>query len=398
MSKSSVRRLSKSPTTKRVARPACRSNTQAKHTITVSLRTDWQLNEQLLTLYLDQRYLAEWATVSSFGNGTSDQHKRPPGFGLLYENTTITAQWINVINTTEVSKKYGRAINNVSLALPHAGVFEAAHAQRNGILQPEELNSEGTYFVKASVPSPVMNVLCVNMNSEELKPIIYDEWNDETVNITTWKSDNIQANATTTNRTVVDEIFGWNNESTVHYPPVFAKYPKPFNTIMNHTSLWGRAEIYLLGQGGKDEGGDMEKVFSVCRIHMSITAKCVTQYNALSGGGTMEAKCEDRAGNMAYDKLNPGALEIPKVVNWKDIGFDWSNSLSLQTGIMDGGASNSRLLNQLMLNPSNPEDPKDLLVDLPRDRPSMGEALAVMSGCTMLKSRLSSSLVSSSTN
>lgn len=40
-----------------------------------------------------QRYLAYWDTAAANGNGTSEQAKRPPGFGLLYENTTITAQW-----------------------------------------------------------------------------------------------------------------------------------------------------------------------------------------------------------------------------------------------------------------------------------------------------------------
>ncbi|KAJ4368921.1 hypothetical protein N0V83_006003 [Neocucurbitaria cava] len=105
-----------------------------------------------------QRYLAYWDTAAANGNGTSDQIKRPPGFGLLYENTTVTAQWINIINTTEVSKENGRVINDVSLAMPHSGVFAAARDQRNGILQPEELNSEGTYSLMASVASPVMNV------------------------------------------------------------------------------------------------------------------------------------------------------------------------------------------------------------------------------------------------
>lgn len=59
-----------------------------------------------------QRYLSEWDMVAnSFGNGSINQSERPAGFGLLYENTTVTAQWINVVNTSEVSKQYGRAIS-----------------------------------------------------------------------------------------------------------------------------------------------------------------------------------------------------------------------------------------------------------------------------------------------
>lgn len=34
-----------------------------------------------------QRYISTWKHVSDYGNGTSDQSKRPQGFGLLYENT-----------------------------------------------------------------------------------------------------------------------------------------------------------------------------------------------------------------------------------------------------------------------------------------------------------------------
>ncbi|KAF1916879.1 hypothetical protein BDU57DRAFT_449041 [Ampelomyces quisqualis] len=334
-----------------------------------------------------QRYLAEWDKAAANGNGTTKQEKRPPGFGLLYENTTITAQWINVINTTEVSKEYGRAVNNVSLAMPHAGVFEAAHHARNGILQPEELNSEGTYSLKASVPSPVVNVLCVNMNQEELAPIVYDTWSDEIVNITTWDSPGLMDNATTNATTKVDDIFGWNTDEPTSLPPVFAKYPKPFNTLMNHTSYpWGRGAIYLLGRGGPNDAGlNMTDTFSLCKVSVWITPNCTTQYNARSGGGTMEAHCEDKADDMAYIKRNPDAMTINRVANWMDIGFDWSNALSLQTGIMDGSASNSRLLTQLILSPKN-KDPGNYQVDLSPTLPSMGEALAVMSGCTLLKS------------
>jgi hypothetical protein len=333
-----------------------------------------------------QRYLADWAYAAANGNGSTDQQTRPRGFGLLYENTTITAQWIDTIDTAEVSRKHGRPINNVSLAMPHAGVFEAAHAPRNGILQPEELNSEGTYSLKASVPSPVMNVLCVNMNEDELRPIVYDTWNDDLVNITTWIEGGIQDKATTTNKTKVDDIFGWNNDSRINYPPVFARYPKTFNTVMNHTSKpWGRTAIYLLAQGGPNDDANMTGIYSLCKLDMSVTPNCLTQYNARSGGGVMESFCEDKAGDMAYGRRNPGAPTVTGVANWRDIGFDWANALSLQTGIMDGEASNSRILSQMMLYPTNP-DPKNLQVDLSPALPSIGEALAVMAGCTLLMS------------
>ena len=61
-------------------------------------------------------------------------------------------------------------------------------------MQPEELNSEGTYSLRASVPSPVLNVLCANMNETELAPIVYDMWpNNENVTNANWND--LRANA-----------------------------------------------------------------------------------------------------------------------------------------------------------------------------------------------------------
>jgi hypothetical protein len=338
--------------------------------------------------YNYQRYLADWKTRADNGNVTTEQHKRPPGFGLLYENTTVMAQWVNVMDTKELSKKHNRAINNVSLAMPHAGVFKAARDPRNGILQPEDLNSQGTYTLRASVPTLVMNVLCANMERDELKPIIYNTWNDfGKVDINNWST--LSANATTKNATVVDDIFGWTKQDETafkDYPPVFAKYPHQFNTILNHTSAyWGRDSIYLLGQGGNNTDGDQTSTFVLCKLHVSITPHCSTNYTAMGGGGIMQANCEDANDELAYTRSNPDAEDVTPVPNWRDVGFDWSNSLSLNTGIMDANASNSRLLTQLILKRQEHAAGE---YDLDKALPSPAEALAVMSGCTLLKGSL----------
>ncbi|PVI07262.1 hypothetical protein DM02DRAFT_513286 [Periconia macrospinosa] len=339
-----------------------------------------------------QRYLSFWHAEALYGNGTTDQNRRPPGFGLLYENTTVIPQWINIIDTVEESKKHGRGINSVSLAMPHTGVFAAAHDQRNNILQPEELNSEGTYSIKASVPNPVLNVLCANMNREELKPIVYDEWpNGEGVTFANWAT--LSANATTKNDTVVDDLFGWTKQDDTQmsdYPPVFPRIPKAFNTILNHTSFgWNRSAIYLLGSGGPmDDGTDLNGTFALCKISVTLTAKCTTQYNATGSGGSMETLCEDKADHMTFNKSNTTATDTRLLSNWRDVGFDWGNAMSLNTGIMDAGASNSRLLTQLILRKNDEGN-----FDLSRVLPSPAEALAVMSGCTLLMSSLDSPFI-----
>lgn len=38
------------------------------------------------------------------------------------------------------SKKFGRIINNVTMAMPHAGVSAAARDPSNNIIQPKELS------------------------------------------------------------------------------------------------------------------------------------------------------------------------------------------------------------------------------------------------------------------
>lgn len=326
-----------------------------------------------------QRYLSAWKSWNRYGNGSSDQHLRPPGFGLLHENTTVTAQWVDITDTTKESKEYGRAVNRVSMAMPHAGVFSAARYGENDIMQPEELNSEGTYSLRASVPSPVMNVLCANVNETELKPIVYDLWpNNETVTGTNWVKEGIQANATTSNTTVLDKLFGWSkkdNKTFNDYPPVFPRLPLPFNTVMNHSSVsWGRESIYLLGAGANALNG----TYMVCKLHVTLTPNCTTQYNATGSGGSMEALCDEKDPHMAYKYSNSSekSLGLP---DWRDVGFDWSNSLSLNAGITDGEAANARLLTQLMLAPGS-----DGNFDLNPYLPSPAEALAVMAGCKYL--------------
>ena len=62
---------------------------------------------------------------------------RPNPVGLMYDNTTVTGSWLGSTNMTEVSKQYGRIINNITMAMPHSGVFAAARDPINGIRQPD---------------------------------------------------------------------------------------------------------------------------------------------------------------------------------------------------------------------------------------------------------------------
>lgn len=329
-----------------------------------------------------QRFLAYWDVLADSGLGMVDQKMRPPGFGMLHEDTQINATWVEVVSVPDASKQHGRIINNVSLAMPHAGIYAAASDPRNHILQPEDLDGIGIFSLHASVPSPVVNVLCANMDRDELAPIVYEAWPnaEKPVNITTWAN---ASSRSTKNRTVVDDVFQWDPSSNLvsAQPPVFAKYPLPYNTLFNHTWYgYGRNSIYLLGRSGEELG----ETYVLCGIKASQSPFCSTRYNATGKGATMEAICEDPDDSLAYIRsLSNASYGTAAVSNdWPNIGFDWGNSIALNDGLIDANASNARLLTQLILTaPDGPES-----AELNRALPSPAEALAVLAGCTLLMS------------
>lgn len=73
-------------------------------------------------------------------------------------------------------EEHGRIINNVTLAIPHPAVYQAATDPINDILQPSDLSGVGEYEIRASVVSPAINVMCVNMGRRELAPLVYTTW------------------------------------------------------------------------------------------------------------------------------------------------------------------------------------------------------------------------------
>lgn len=185
-----------------------------------------------------QSFLKVWTGINE--NGTSEEIDvidRPAGTALLYDNTTLIGSWIETehSNVTQHFEKTGRIINNVTLAMPHPGVYAAATDPVNGILQPDDLAGVGEYKVRAGVVSPAINVMCVNVNADELAPLIYTEWDHPKVNetgvgdqVTGWDGWETEVPAPTNkdgkpnylNKTDVDDIFKWGAKYE-RRPPVF---------------------------------------------------------------------------------------------------------------------------------------------------------------------------------
>lgn len=98
------------------------------------------------------QYLSNWTNSISRGTGSDDLAKRPAPLAMLYDNTTVQGSWIDVQNMTELSKKYSpdgydRIVLNITMAMPHTGVFSAMRDPVNNIMQPQDLEVGSTTWI-----------------------------------------------------------------------------------------------------------------------------------------------------------------------------------------------------------------------------------------------------------
>lgn len=79
------------------------------------------------------------------GAGSDSLSQRPIPLAMLYDNTTVQGRWIHIDNMSNTSlqyssDKYKRTVTNVTIAMPHAGIFAATRDPINQILQPQDLD------------------------------------------------------------------------------------------------------------------------------------------------------------------------------------------------------------------------------------------------------------------
>ena len=58
---------------------------------------------------------------------------------MLSDNITVTGTWLQGSDMQATSQKYGRTINNVTMVMPHAGVYAAARLPQNDISQAQDI-------------------------------------------------------------------------------------------------------------------------------------------------------------------------------------------------------------------------------------------------------------------
>ncbi|PPJ50981.1 hypothetical protein CBER1_06840 [Cercospora berteroae] len=353
-------------------------------------------------------YLATWRDhAQGYGNGTDQLQTRPPGYAQFNGNTTVAAPWIERTNVTQAAYP-NYIINNVTMAMPHMGIVQAAIDPANDIMQPSEVEG-ALYNIRASVPSPMVNVLCLTMDATKLKPFVYNTWDDRNktaCNETDWATNGAWPRCADYNGTFLnltnhanwdanlEDMFHWGDKwGANNSPPIFPRLPDDYNTLLNDTigmSTWGAKSIYLLLKGGPTNrkgtstqgpsgpNSTMEgQNYALCQLQVGLTPNCVSSYNASISGGSMEAVCET-GDTLQYNQSQHDAPQgISKLSqDWVNIGGEWARSLSLNAGLRSGNASNARLLSQLIVT----EDKLDIAL------PSTAEALAVLAGNTLLQS------------
>ncbi|KAL2694787.1 hypothetical protein Neosp_001374 [[Neocosmospora] mangrovei] len=176
---------------------------------------NYRSTRDLLAFSRDHSVFGLPEDIKLLGNGT-----RPAGYTLLHDNVTLKATRVDM-EYSDVGASYerwGRIIDNVTVSIPHPSVWSASRFPGNKILQPEDLSNAGGFSIRAAVVSPTLNTLCVNMDKEELAPLVYTQFPySEKGKFEKWaKKERLQWQ----NSTIVDDVFRWGSKYG-RRPPVF---------------------------------------------------------------------------------------------------------------------------------------------------------------------------------
>ncbi|KAM0424505.1 hypothetical protein ACHAPT_010219 [Fusarium lateritium] len=319
-------------------------------------------------------YLLAWNNTDTTG---LELVQRPAGNTMLENNVTLEASWAEpkYKNVSQLYTQWGRIIDNATISLPHPRVWEAFRSPSSGILQPEDLGGLGGVNIKASVASPTLNVLCANVDEDELKPIIYEAWPESnTKNVSEWFAEGGNWN----NKTVVDDIFGWGDQEK-RRRPLFGEYPEDYGFFFPEQSGEDETVQYVLTKAPNIGN------YTLCQLRSWLSADCSTRLNI---GGTpqpaLEAHCGDDKDRHSYQQSLGSAEQvagIEETVGWAITGSILAEALKLFNVDTLGVSSNPSILTRLVL--KTPE--------LPTDSPSMAEAFCVFTLASLSSSALGTS-------
>jgi hypothetical protein len=328
------------------------------------------------------QYLGDWVTTanSTDSGDLTMLSNRPAPVGMLFDNTTATGSWLYG-DQPLLWRDSNRTVNNVTMAMPHGGLYAIAMDTLSGYEAKHNGIAETQVYIDAQVPSPTINVLCAEMTADELAPLIWLEWPENKKNdsissnhipgnywdsiLPGWSPGNTSREGWVgwRNKTVVDDLFSFGDH---RIPPVFPKLPMMYNTVLNYSSVWHTDTIYILAAGNASN----QTVYSMCSLSFSTEAGCSTNLKIETQGGKISTDC-GADNEFAYTS---SAASGVRSQNWPFVAQTWATALSFGTGISDGMSSNARLLSQLI--PSS--------ASVSTTMPTIAEALAVLAGCTAL--------------
>jgi hypothetical protein len=277
-----------------------------------------------------QIYLDNWVKHVDSGNATSIEYAgRPPPVGVMFENTTVRGQWITPSRENITADSTTRLVQNVTMAMPHANIFNAARDRTNDIMQPQDLNQgSGQYTIKASVPAPAVNILCAGVTEEDIENLIYVRWptNNGTFNPSTWvsepPSDMLQLPAYP-NASAIDDLFDFGPEmgDARQRAPIFPKLPLPYNTLVNGTGVWPAHSVYLLASSPTTLA---TSPYLFCSLKAMQYPGCTTRYQASISGGQLTVHCDDDKENtLPYKESHPDSTSGIWTPDWKNIASEW---------------------------------------------------------------------------
>ncbi|KAF3941933.1 hypothetical protein ABW19_dt0205414 [Dactylella cylindrospora] len=316
-------------------------------------------------------YLALWASANT--TSSTDPKNRPPA-PSSHELVNYQGTWLSVTGAN--------GINNATMVMPHAGLVNSAkNTSLNGILQPENADGYGSYVVKAAIPNPAVNSLCVALTPSQLDWFI------------------AQPSATDLSRngsldSNIQQIFDFSDNATYVFTdetgtlpknpyeaPRFPKRPIEYNTVLFSRPSYADPSIYLLVRTNNPEA----EAYTMCGVRSFVTPDCSTEFQAIDGGGNVTVNCDPNnpwslKADLERRRVDP--VQDTSSINFKYIGIELARSVALGTGVSDANASIARVFSQFALDLSNSE--------LRPNRPSLAEMLAVLFGNAIITSSVDS--------
>lgn len=334
-------------------------------------------------------WLTAWTELQSSADNIEQAaaRPRPPPTAVMYDNTTVHGKWITLSseNITEDSSKYGRLVQTATIVMPHNNVVQAARYPKNRqILQPNDLQGAGAYYLKAAVPAPGAKVLCVGIQDHEVAPL---------VNQTLYEG--VPQNISTP----IDEIFGWSNtpdnsQGTYHHP-WFEKLPIVYNTLANTTrTVWGDPSTYIIVKPPPEPATND---YVICGLQSFTFSNCSTSLFVASSGSELTVHCnsettlDPQIWKSYAETINKTEKALPMMTSsadYESVSVEWVKAVGLTSGLNDGNASAERVLSQLVPAYSNGTE-----TVLSPNLPSLAEALCVLASYTLLLSSTDSPFV-----